>query len=38
VLVAAWLVQSLPLEALRWLVLAVVLYAAVTLLAAAGRK
>ncbi len=36
VLVAAWLVQSLPLEALRWLVLAVVLYSAVSLLRAAS--
>jgi uncharacterized membrane protein YfcA len=34
VIVAAWLVQSLPLEALRWLVLAVVTYAALTLLRA----
>jgi uncharacterized membrane protein YfcA len=32
VIVAAWLVQSLPLDALRWLVLAVVGYAAITLL------
>jgi uncharacterized membrane protein YfcA len=34
VLVAALLVQSLPLDAVRWLVLAVVLYTAVTLLRA----
>ena len=34
VIVAAWLVQSLPLDALRWLVLVVVSYAAVTLLRA----
>jgi uncharacterized membrane protein YfcA len=34
VIVAAWLVQSLPLDALRWLVLAVVLYTSVTLLRA----
>jgi uncharacterized membrane protein YfcA len=34
VLVAAWLVQSLPLDALRWLVLVVVVYAAATLLKA----
>ena len=34
VLVAVWLVRSLPLFALRWLVLAVVVYAAVTLLRA----
>ncbi len=34
VIVAAWLVQSLPLEALRWLVLVVVTYASVTLLRA----
>ena len=35
VIIAAWLVQSLPLDALRWLVLVVVLYAAGTLLNAA---
>ncbi len=34
VIVAAWLVQSLPLGVLRWLVLVVVAYAAVTLLRA----
>lgn len=34
VLVAVWLVTSLPLLALRWLVLVVVLYAAITLLRA----
>jgi uncharacterized membrane protein YfcA len=34
VLVAVWLVRSLPLAVLRWLVLAVVVYAAVTLLRA----
>ena len=34
VVVAAWLVQSLPLDALRWLVLAVVAYASTTLLKA----
>jgi len=34
VIVAAWLVQSLPLGALRWLVLVVVTYAALTLLRA----
>jgi uncharacterized membrane protein YfcA len=34
VFVAAWLVQSLPLDALRWIVLVVVAYAAVTLLRA----
>jgi uncharacterized membrane protein YfcA len=34
VIVAAWLVQSLPLEALRWLVLVIVGYAAATLLKA----
>lgn len=38
VIIAAWLVQSLPLEALRWLVLVVVAYAAVTLLNAARRR
>ena len=32
VIVAAWVVQSLPLEALRWLVLIVVAYASITLL------
>jgi uncharacterized membrane protein YfcA len=37
VLVAVWVVQSLPLEALRWLVLVVVSYAAVTLLRAKNR-
>ncbi len=35
VLVAAWLVQSLPLDALRWLVLIVVIYAAMSLFRAA---
>jgi uncharacterized membrane protein YfcA len=34
VFAAAWLVQSLPLDALRWLVLVVVAYTAVTLLRA----
>ena len=34
VIVAVWLVKSLPLDALRWLVLVVVTYAAVTLLRA----
>lgn len=38
VLVAAFIVKSLPLYAIRWLVVAVVLYAAVTLLAAARRE
>jgi len=37
VIVAAWLVQSLPLAALRWLVLVVVTYAALTLLRAGLR-
>ena len=37
VVVAAWLVQSLPLAALRWLVLVVVTYAALTLLRAGLR-
>ena len=37
VLIAAWLVQSLPLDALRWVVLAVVLYSAISLLRAARR-
>lgn len=35
VLVAAWLVRSLPLDALRWLVLIVVIYSAISLLRAA---
>jgi uncharacterized membrane protein YfcA len=35
VFAAVWLVRSLPLAALRWLVLAMVIYAAVTLLRAA---
>ena len=34
VVIAAWLVQSLPLDAVRWLVLVVVVYTAVTLLRA----
>jgi uncharacterized membrane protein YfcA len=34
VVIAAWLVQSLPLDALRWLVLVVVAYTAATLLRA----
>lgn len=38
VLIAAWLVQSLPLDALRWVVLVVVLYSAVSLLRAARRR
>jgi uncharacterized membrane protein YfcA len=38
VLMAVWLVTSLPLEAIRWLVLVVVAYAAATLLRAAGRR
>jgi uncharacterized membrane protein YfcA len=37
VIVAAWLVQSLPLDTMRWLVLAVVIYAAVSLLRAGMR-
>jgi uncharacterized membrane protein YfcA len=37
VAVAVWLVKSLPLDALRWLVLMVVMYAAVTLFAAGIR-
>jgi uncharacterized membrane protein YfcA len=37
VVVAVWLVRSLPLDALRWMVLLVVLYAAVTLLRAGIR-
>jgi uncharacterized membrane protein YfcA len=38
VIVAVWLVKSLPLEALRWLVLAVVAYASATLLNAGIRS
>jgi uncharacterized membrane protein YfcA len=40
VLVAAFLVKSMPLDLLRWMVIAVVLYAAVAMLrsAAAGRR
>lgn len=40
VLVAAFIVKSLPLEALRWMVIAVVLYAALTMLRSAmsGRR
>jgi uncharacterized membrane protein YfcA len=37
VLVAAYLVKSLPLEALRWLVAAVVLYTSFVMLRAASR-
>jgi uncharacterized membrane protein YfcA len=36
VLVAAWFVRSLPLDALRWVVLVVVMYAAVSLLRSAA--
>jgi uncharacterized membrane protein YfcA len=38
VIVAVWLVKSLPLEALRWLVLVVVAYASATLLNAGIRS
>lgn len=38
VLVAAFIVKELPLETLRWLVVAVVTYAGVTLLLSAARK
>ena len=38
VLVAVWFVRSLPLDALRWLVLIVVIYAAVSLLRTAIAK
>jgi uncharacterized membrane protein YfcA len=38
VLIAAWLVQSLPLDALRWVVLVVVLHSAVSLLRAGLRR
>jgi uncharacterized membrane protein YfcA len=37
VLVAAFIVKALPIAALRWLVLVVAAYAAVTLLAAAAK-
>jgi hypothetical protein len=37
VLVAAYIVKELPLEVVRWLVLAIVLYTAVGLLRAARR-
>ena len=37
VLIAAFLVKSLPLTAVRWLVVIVVVYTAVTLLLAARR-
>ena len=37
VLIAAWVVQSLPLVALRWVVLIVVIYSAISLLRAARR-
>ena len=38
VLVAAYIVKSLPLTALRWLVAVVVAYTAITLIMAARRK
>jgi uncharacterized membrane protein YfcA len=38
VLIAAFLVKSLPLTAVRWLVVIVVIYTAVTLLLAARRE
>ncbi len=38
VLIAAWVVRSLPLDALRWLVLVVVIYAAISLLRAASLQ
>ena len=38
VLVAAWLVRSLPLDALKWLVVAVVVYTAVTMLRSAAKE
>lgn len=38
VLIAAWLVRSLPLDYLRWLVLVVVAYSAMSLLRAAAAK
>lgn len=38
VLLAAWVVKSLPLDVLRWVVLVVVVYSAISLLRAAGRS
>lgn len=38
VLIAAYLVKSLPLAALRWLVVVVVLYAAIVMLRSAGQR
>ncbi len=38
VIIAAWLVKSLPLDVLRWLVLIVVIYAAVSLFRAAAAR
>ena len=38
VLIAAFLVKALPLNAVRWLVVAVVIYTATTLLLAARRE
>jgi uncharacterized membrane protein YfcA len=38
VLIAAYLVKSLPLVWVRWLVVVVVLYAAVTMLRSAARE
>jgi uncharacterized membrane protein YfcA len=38
VLVAAYIVKSLPLGIVRWLVIAVVLYTAITMLIAAARE
>jgi uncharacterized membrane protein YfcA len=38
VLLAAYIVKSLPLYAVRWLVIVVVLYAAVTLLLSASSE
>lgn len=38
VLIAAYVVRELPLDALRWLVLAIALYTAISLLRAATRK
>ena len=38
VLVAAYIVKSLPLEALRWLVIVVIAYAAIAMLRSAARR
>jgi hypothetical protein len=37
VLVAAWIVRSLPLQTVRWLVIGIVLYTALAMLRSARR-